>query len=245
MANMTNDDKQQGGRQGATLAVEPTDFFMGLRDLGFWVRGARADSVLAQFRSTATSGEAFDSLYRALRDPYSTAMPQFRYQRQKYRTMLSFLPKRTYRDVLDMGCGLGVLSRELASHAERVLGVDVSPHAVSQARALSTGLTNVNFEQGDIHRFDSARRFDLAVLADVVYYLPHLTDASFRQIAAKLAALLQPGGLLLLVNNFYFTIDPPSRLATRIHNVFRSAAEFAVVAEHRRPFYIATLLERQ
>ncbi len=227
------------------LSEEPRDFFMTLRDVAFWIRSARSDAALARLRSTATAGEAFDVLYRSTNDPYGSALPQFRYQRRKYHSLLSILPRRPYGDVLDIGCGLGVFSRILAPHAERVLGIDVSQHAVSQARSLSAGLDNLHFEQGDIQCFDSPRRFSLVVLADVIYYLPTLTDVFVQALAAKLTALLEPGGLLLLVNHFFFAVDRPSRMTRRIHNVFRASSYLAVVSEHRRAFYLTTVLEQR
>ena len=242
---MSNDNTQRSDDRSARLAEAPRDFFMTLRDVAFWIRSARADAALARLRTTAAAGEAFDRLYRATDDPYGTALPQFRYQRRKYRALLSILPKRLYGDVLDIGCGLGVFSRALAPHAERVRGIDVSLSAVSQARSLSAGFANLHFEQGDIQSFESPRRFSLVVLADVVYYLPTLTDVSVQEIAAKLTALLDPGGLLLLVNHFFFGVDKPSRMTRRIHNVFRASSDLAVVSEHRRAFYLATVLERR
>jgi len=242
---MSNNNTRRSDDRSAKLAGEPRDFFMTLRDVAFWIRSVRADAALAQLQTTATAGEAFDRLYRSIDDPYGTALPQFRYQRRKYRGLLSILPRRPYGDVLDMGCGLGVFSRALAPHADRVLGIDVSLRAVSQARSLSTGFGNLHFEQGDIHSFDSPRRFSLIVLADVVYYLLPLTDVSVQTIAAKLTALLEPGGLLLLVNHFFFAVDRRSRVTRRIHNVFRASSDLAVVAEHRRAFYLATVLERR
>ncbi len=242
---MSNSNTRQSDDRSGKLVEEPRNFFMTLRDVAFWIRSARADAALARLRTTVTAGEAFDRLYRLTDDPYGTALPQYRYQRRKYRALLSILPKRMYGDVLDIGCGLGVFSRVLAPHAERVLGIDVSLHAVSQARSHSAGFANLHFEQGDIQSFDSPRRFDLVVLADVMYYLPTSTDVSVQTIAAKLTALLEPGGLLLLVNHFFFTVDRPSRMTRRIHNAFRDSRDLAVVSEHRRAFYLATVLERR
>jgi chemotaxis methyl-accepting protein methylase len=116
---------------------------------------------------------------------------------------------------------------------------------VSQARSLSAGFANLYFEQGDISSFGSPRRFNLIVLADVIYYLPTLNDASVQSIAAKLTALLEPGGLLLLVNHFFFAVDPHSRMTRRIHNEFRASGDLTTVFEHRRAFYLATILERR
>ena len=227
------------------LAEEPRDFFMTLRDVAFWIRSARADAALARHSADVPPGEAFDRLYRSTDDPYASMLPQFRYQRRKYKALLSILPKRPYRQVLDIGCGLGVFCRELAPHAEQVVGIDVSPHAVSQARSLSRDFANIRFEEGDIRTCDQLGTFSLVVLADVIYYLSPLTDAAIEAIAAQLATLLEPGGLLLLVNHYFSTVDGPSRMTRRIHNTFGNEPSLAVVTERRRAFYLATVFERR
>jgi SAM-dependent methyltransferase len=243
-ANALMTDRQD--RTLPTLAEEPKDFFMTLRDIAFWIRSARSDGLLEQLRATtAQPAEAFDQLYGAKSDPYGTALAQFRYQRRKYQALMSILPGRAYRDVLDIGCGLGVMTRLLSAHANRVLGIDISGEAVSQARSLSSTFPNVEFAQADISTFqDADRRFDLIVLADVIYYLSPLDDAILDAIAARIAELMAPGGLLLLVNHFFFAIDPPSRMTRHIHEAFCSSPGLTRIAEYRRAFYLATILER-
>ncbi len=50
------------------------------------------------------------------------------------------------RDIaLDFGCGAGRLSRALASHFNRVIGVDVSATMVAAARALNADIANIEF----------------------------------------------------------------------------------------------------
>jgi SAM-dependent methyltransferase len=252
------------------LAQAPTNFFMSLRDIAFWIRSARADAALDRLRIRAATkptpspsatgssvpdspdivssemGDAFDRLYGATSDPYGAGLPQYRYQRRKYESLLSMLPDRPYRDVLDIGCGLGVLSRRLAPHAQRILGLDISNEAVVQARAASRSHENLDFAQGDVTDFDSgARRFDLIVLADTLYYISPLSDPVLKALAARIADLLAPGGLFLLVNHFFFAVDPASRATRAIHDAFRWSPGLQQVSEHRRAFYLATLLTRQ
>ena len=230
----------------ATLAQAPTHFFMTLRDIAFWIRSARADATLARYRLSHAAAAAFDRLYESTHDPYGATLPQFRYQRQKYDTLLSMLPLRTYDKVLDVGCGLGVFARCLAPHAGSILGIDISEEAVRGARHLSRGHDNLDFQQADIGAFTGHESgFDLVVLADTLYYLSPLTEAVLSEIAARMAALLAPGGLLLLVNHFFFTIDPASRTTRRIHDGFRDAPGLALKAEHRRAFYLASIFERR
>lgn len=47
--------------------------------------------------------------------------------------------------LVDVGCGNGRISRLLAEHFPRVLGVDISPAAVERAKAESRGVGNVDY----------------------------------------------------------------------------------------------------
>ena len=89
------------------LAPRPRTFFMTIRDIAFWIRSARADARLNGCLHDVGNGQAFDRLYEAVQDPFGTELAQYRYQRRKYDSLLSMLPRRRYRQVLDIGCGLG------------------------------------------------------------------------------------------------------------------------------------------
>ncbi|HYM62665.1 MAG TPA: class I SAM-dependent methyltransferase [Thermoanaerobaculia bacterium] len=229
-----------------TLAREPQQFFMTLRDIAFWIRSARADAALARLRRSQAAKDAFDQLYQSKHDPFAAGLPQFRYQRRKYEALVGMLPDRRYREVLDVGCGIGVLARQLAPHAERVLGIDLSQEAVQRARTLSESVPNLEFSQADVTCLDDdGRRFDLIVVADIIYYLAPITDAMLKMLASRIAARLAPNGLLLLVNHFFFAVDSPSRMTRRIHEAFRWSPDLARVVEQKRAFYLATILERR
>lgn len=51
--------------------------------------------------------------------------------------------------VLDLGCGLGRLTRPLAGGAERVIALDISSEMLAQARQLNQDLNNVEWVHGD------------------------------------------------------------------------------------------------
>jgi 2-polyprenyl-3-methyl-5-hydroxy-6-metoxy-1,4-benzoquinol methylase len=159
--------------------------------------------------------------------------------------LASLLPPRPFRQVLDVGCGLGLLSRLLAAHAKSVLGVDIAPSAVARARASHADLPNVRFETHDV--LDLPRcldgQFDLVVIADVLYYLSPLDDSLLQTIAKRISDLITPNGICLLANHYFFRADPESRRSRRIHDAFIGSPHFVVHAEYRRPFYLATLLE--
>lgn len=227
------------------LASAPVDFFMTVRDIAFWIRSARADSRLNRLRHERGAASAFDQLYAGLNDPFGSELPQYRYQQRKYNSLLSMLPRRPYRNVLDIGCGIGAFTRKLAPFAEQILGTDISAQAIAQAQKLSAGHPNISYSQQDM--LDKPRQeavFDLIVLADTLYYIEPLTDVGLKSIARNISSKLAPGGLLLLVNHFFFGIDVPSRSTREIHDAFRWASGLERVAEYRRAFFLATLLRR-
>jgi SAM-dependent methyltransferase len=227
------------------LAQAPKTFFMTIRDVAFWLRSARADARLSRYSHTAESGPAFDQLYGAVPDPFCTELPQYRYQRRKYECLLSMLPRRRYRQALDIGCGLGAFTRKLAPFVDRVLGTDISTEALAQARRLSANLPNVAYAHHNVlDSFDDDRSYDLIVLADTLYYINALTDERLKSITRNVASRLAPGGLILVVNHYFFAIDASSRNTREIHDSFRWATHLDCVAEHRRAFFLATLLQR-
>ena len=221
-------------------------FFMSLRDIGFWLRSARADAALQRYKAGRGAAEAFDLLYRESIDPWGFDLPQYRYQKRKYDTLVTLLPDRRFGETLDLGCGIGFMTERLAKRSDRVLGLDVSQVAVSAARERFAGQPAVSFDQADVMNLPTSLdgRFDLVVVADVLYYLQPMSNGLLKQVASRIAGLLRPGGLCLLANHFFFDVDPDSKLSRRIHQAFAWSPSFNSISEHRRPFYLATLLER-
>ncbi len=219
---------------------------MTLRDIAFWVRSARTDSTLEKLRVEHGSEKAFNLLYSRKSDPFSSGLSCYRYQKLKYEKLISFLPKRQYPNVLDVGCGLGPFTRELSPHAGSVLGVDLSEQALIQARGCSSGYSNMRFEQRDIQHIGKIQgTFDLIAVLDVLYYLPNLSSEMLESVAGQLESLLAPGGLLLLVNHFFFHLDPASRQTRRIHNSFQACSSLQFVSENKRAFYLASVYSKR
>ncbi len=229
----------------STLRKAPASFFMTLRDIAFWVRSARSDAALAKLQATMGLRESLNQLYRSKCDPWGATLRRFRYQRQKYETLISMLPRRQYDNVLDVGCGLGEFARQFTPYAGQILGIDISSEAIEQARQMSKGFTKVRYTQADIYDFGAQGPcFDLIVLADVLYYVVPLTDRMLKVLAEKIAGLLAPGGLLLLANHYFFQVDQASRQTRYIHDFFRRSSRLVSVAEYARAFYLATIMKR-
>jgi SAM-dependent methyltransferase len=102
-------------------------------------------------------------------------------------------------EVLDIGCGAGLTTREVARAAApgRVVGVDVSEPMLQRARQLTAAerLDNVRYELGDaqVHRFEP-RSFDVAISRFGTMFFSDPAVAF-----ANIAAALRPRARLVLL----------------------------------------------
>jgi SAM-dependent methyltransferase len=100
--------------------------------------------------------------------------------------------------VLDVGCGTGEQALLVASSGADVLGVDVSPLALEQARgkAAARGI-KVRFEVADaLSLADLGLSFDTIIDSGLFHIFD---DESRTRYVASLASVLRPGGRLYLM----------------------------------------------
>src|SRR5262245_41314558 len=101
---------------------------------------------------------------------------------------------------LEIGCGVGRWSRVMARRGASVVGVDLAPTMVAEARrrAEAEGLAgNCNFMVMDLASLALARQFDFILGVTV---LQHVLDPDrFEASVQRLASHLAPGGRLVLL----------------------------------------------
>jgi SAM-dependent methyltransferase len=96
---------------------------------------------------------------------------------------------------VEIGPGLGRVSKALAPHFERVVGIDVSPEMVRRAAEL-VHEPNVSFTVGDgatLSAIDNATT-DLVVTFTVLQHVPN--RAAIASYLCEAARVLRPGGVL-------------------------------------------------
>ena len=105
-------------------------------------------------------------------------------------------------DALDVGCGTGEFTRELASRCRRVTGIDVADCMIEEAQKRNT-LPNIEYLKIDAIRLlrDREKEFDVIVSIATLHHLD--VEAFFN--AARRA--LRPGGVLLVLDLFK-TVTP-------------------------------------
>jgi ubiquinone/menaquinone biosynthesis C-methylase UbiE len=128
------------------------------------------------------------------------ADPKQQEMRQKF---LADVEMPAGADVLEVGCGTGVLTRVLAGlpEVDRVVGVDVAGSLVDKARELAAGVPNLEFEEADARSLPFA-----GVRFDVVVFDSTLSHVSEPELAlAEAFRVLRPGGLLAAFDGDYAT----------------------------------------
>jgi SAM-dependent methyltransferase len=102
---------------------------------------------------------------------------------------------------LSLGCGIGDTELLLARQVGEVVGVDLSPAAVRQARADAERLhaSNVTFLEGTAP--PAGDRFD-AIIA--IFLLHHLPERTLSELPVRVLEMLKPRGV-------FYSLDPSVR----------------------------------
>ena len=103
------------------------------------------------------------------------------------------LPDERFYDVLDLGCGTGLMAEQLRGRSARITGVDLSAAMLEQAKAKAL---YEQLDKGDLlDAMAGATNVSLIMAADVFMYLPALD----KVIAGAAKALANGGHFLFSV----------------------------------------------
>lgn len=150
----------------------------------------------ADLRAVAERGGLLLAPYERLAPLYESYGDRLPDRYPGYLRALKAYLRQPCRCVLDLACGCGSASRQLARRCERVVGLDSSPAMLAVARDACGELPHVHFVEGDFVQFSLGQRFDAAVCSsDSLNYLPQ--PAALADVLGALARHLRPGGLFV------------------------------------------------
>jgi SAM-dependent methyltransferase len=102
---------------------------------------------------------------------------------------------------LSLGCGIGDTELLLAPYVADLVGIDLAPSAIRQARqdAASAGANNLQFIEGSLETAGLATEsFDLIF---GIFFLHHLPQPLLESLPGSVYSLLRPGGQ-------FYSLDP-------------------------------------
>ncbi len=150
---------------------------------------------------TARELEHHEALYSGFAQAHFAKPAVRAFRRHLVRRILAVTGLQRSHRVLSLGCGIGDTELLLAPHAAEIVGIDLSPSAIRQARsdARRAGVANARFLAADLQAVDlPPRSFDVLV---AIFVLHHLPDAAIGELARRARGLLKPGGI-------FYSLDP-------------------------------------
>jgi demethylmenaquinone methyltransferase/2-methoxy-6-polyprenyl-1,4-benzoquinol methylase len=131
-------------------------------------------------------------------------------------------------DVLELACGTGLWTRQLARHAERLTAVDASAEVIALNRE-RVQRTDVEYVQADLlEGWTPESRYDVCFFG---FWLTHVPDALFEAFWEGVRAALRPGGRV-------FFVDSARRDRPDTETTVRKLAdgrEFRIVKRYHEP----------
>ncbi len=175
--------------------------------------------------------EYFKEVYAANDDPWNFETSG--YEAAKYAATIEALPGKHYRNVLEIGCSIGVLTRLLAPLSGHLLGIDVSQKALDAAARRCKDLPNISFQKLSFPNELPEDQYDLIMVSEVAYYL---SPAEWESAIGRLYDRLLSAGVIVLVHWLPEVHDYPqtgdevhvrfkSMMKNKMANVFADRAE--------------------
>lgn len=190
---------------------------------------------------------AYDAVAPAYADTFMHELDDRPLERSLLRCFAAICTRRS-GTVADIGCGPGHVTSHLARHGLDVVGLDLSPRMIEEARKRSPRL---EFRVGSMTALDEADDELSGIVA--LYSIIHLEPGARKRAFGEFARVIEPGGLLLI--SFHVSAaEYPSGSAVHLETWFDQAVDLTgyflapdeVVAElEQSGFQTLARLERE
>ena len=106
-------------------------------------------------------------------------------------------------EILEIGCGNGWLSHQLATiDGAVVTGSDINLSEIQQASRVFKEIPNLNFIYGDLESNLKEKKFDIIIFAAAIQYF-----ASPEKIIQKAFRLLKPNGEIHIIDSHFYSME--------------------------------------
>ena len=168
---------------------------------------------------------------------------KFRAERTRpFFDLLSRIPDRSYKSIVDLGCGTGYWLARYSEDASRVIGIEPDPALRTAAAQAAADLPNAEVLAGSAEHIPLPDASADVVHARFAYFFPPGTDAGLTEVLR----VLRPGGHLVVVDNDYrwgefalllaaAAVRPPQQTAAAVDAWWRDrgATRYEVQSELR------------
>ena len=164
-------------------------------------------------------------------------------QRRAWLDLLSRFVGHRPQQVLDVGCGTGFLALSFAELGHTVIGIDLSPQMIKEARRKAEQiLPHIDYHVCDAEALDCAdETFDLVIARHVIWNLPHP-----KRAVAEWLRVLRPGGRLVLIEGKWADNDAFARANARLPSrIFAGLIDAAAAVALRIGRYPRRLLNKK
>lgn len=148
---------------------------------------------------------------------------------EKGRDLLQWLVPERGERILDLGCGTGQLTSEIALSGAEVLGIDRSPDMIAEARRK---FPTLRFEVADARHLSFTNEFDAVFSNAALHWIPEAAS-----VAARIARSLKPGG------RFVAEFGGSGNVRRVVAALEKSLLSFGVPAEGVNPWYYPSIAE--
>ena len=128
--------------------------------------------------------------------------------RRYHRLVIQRLALRGNEQILDIGCGTGTLTRDIAAALgnkarSRCTGLDAAEQMIKAAKRKAAGIPNIRFDAAVAEHLPYAdSSFDAAVST---FFFHHVHLGLKKKVLAETARVLKPGGRFIIVD-----VDTPT-----------------------------------
>jgi SAM-dependent methyltransferase len=136
-------------------------------------------------------------------------------------------------DVLELACGTGMWTAQLARHAASLTAVDASPEMLARARS-RVGESAVRFIHSDIFAWRPAHRYDTVVFG---FWLSHVPLERFARFWSLVGECLRPGGRVFFADDAHITTEEriAGEAGSSVRRLLRDGSEHRIVKVAHTP----------
>jgi len=131
---------------------------------------------------------------------YDVHVPDWNGEVQFYRALLADSPAREH-GVLEIACGTGRITLQLARDGFHVTGLDLSEELLERARNKSVGMANVNWVQGDMRTFELGKKFGGVIIPGHSFQFMSTPDDQVQCLEHIRRHLVADGVLVIHLDN--------------------------------------------